>query len=138
MAWLNTRPDKVEGDKTAGLEPTRAERLKAEGVGIPALPPCSATYLVDYLFEIGPVVHTAAGDAPIPHTEIAAWQANTCIRLSPWEARTLRRLSVDFVAESQRAKERDCKSPWQSPDALIDRVVKANVQKNAFRQLANL
>lgn len=143
IAWLDTRPDKADGDKSKTPEPTRRERLKKDGVDFPDLPHCTAIYLAAYLFEIGPTVPTGMGDAPIPHSEIAAWQANTGIRLSPWEALTLRRMSVDFASECAAAQKRDCKSPLQAQESgedksRVDKLVQSNAQKNAFRNLANL
>lgn len=137
-AWLNARPEKAEGDHSKAPEPTRRERLKEDGIGTPDMPPCTAPYLVGYLFEIGPTVMAGMGVSAVPHSEIESWQRNTRIRLSPWEARTLRRLSVDYAAESQKSTQRDAPSPWQSKDAKVDRLVQANVMKNAFRDLAKL
>lgn len=52
------------------------------------------------------------GRTPLPHSEIAAWQANTGIELSAWEASTLRNLSQEFVVAAQAAEDPDCKPPW--------------------------
>lgn len=113
------------------------QRLRADGLD-PALPPCDAPYLADYLFEIGPSASGGMGDGPIGHGDIAAWMANTGIRLTPWEARTLRRLSVDYVAESHKATKRNCPAPWQSDEFEVDKAVAGNVTKNALRDLAKL
>ena len=102
------------------------------------MPPCSALHLAGYLFEIGPTVAAGMGDGPITHGDIAAWMRNTGIRLSPWQARTLRRLSLDYLAESNKATERGHPAPWQSEDTAIDKVVATNVSKNAIRNLATL
>lgn len=52
------------------------------------------------------------GRAPLPHSEIAAWQANTGVELSAWEACTLRNLSQEYVVAAQAAEDPDCKPPW--------------------------
>lgn len=36
---------------------------------------------------------------PITQGEIRSWQENTGIRLTPWEARTLRHLSREYLSE---------------------------------------
>lgn len=78
----------------------------------PDMPPVSAEHLIAYLFEVGPVIATGMGAGPITHQELLAWQANTGIRLQPWQARFLRMLSCDYVAEAERSKSRDHPPPW--------------------------
>ncbi len=102
------------------------------------MPPCSAPYLLGYLFEVGPAMHTGMGDAPLSHSEIAAWQANTGIRLTAWEARTLRRLSVDYVNETARATLASAKAPWVDEDMNVERVVASGNTKDAIRNLLKL
>lgn len=103
------------------------------------MPPCDAHYLASYLFEIGPTSPSSAGEAPVTHSELAAWMGNTGICLNPWEARTLRRLSIDYLNESQKATKRGHPAPWQSQEVVaVDKLVAASVQKNAFRELAKL
>lgn len=50
--------------------------------------------------------------APLGHSEIAAWQSNTGIELTAWEARTLRRLSCEYLSTSQDASEPDFPAPY--------------------------
>lgn len=76
------------------------------------MPPCTAAHLVGYLFEMGPTVSTGMGESPLPHTEIAAWMANTGIRLTCWETRTLRRLSCEYAQSSYLSQKPDCPAPW--------------------------
>jgi hypothetical protein len=76
------------------------------------MPPCDAPYLVEYLFEIGPTMAAGMGNGPLTHGEIASWQNNTGIDLNAWETRTLKRLSLDYLGESQRATARDAMPPW--------------------------
>lgn len=74
--------------------------------------PGPADHVLGYLYEIGPVAHGGMGPAPIGHAEIEAWQGNTGIELTAWEARTLRRLSLDYIAASRQAEEPGCQPPW--------------------------
>lgn len=50
---------------------------------------------------------------PLSWAEIAAWQANTFIRLSSWEARVIRALSQAYVGQSRASEEETCPSPWR-------------------------
>lgn len=50
---------------------------------------------------------------PLPWAEIAAWQANTGVRLSPWEARLMRALSIAYVHQSRISEDETCPSPWR-------------------------
>lgn len=82
------------------------------------MPPADcADYLVAILFEIGPTMAGGMGAAPITHGEIMAWKINTCTALSAWEARTLKRLSLEYLSASHAAEARDAQPPWQQPGA---------------------
>lgn len=77
------------------------------------MPPVDGgTHVLDYFFEIGPLMSAGFGPGPITHTEINAWQELLGIELSPWEFRLIRRLSLEYLAESTRARKRDCPAPW--------------------------
>lgn len=56
------------------------------------------------------------GAGPLTHQEILAWQVLTGIALQPWESRLLRRLSIEYVAESHRAEKLGCEPPWKATD----------------------
>lgn len=72
----------------------------------------AAEYLVGYLFEIGPTMPGGMGDVSLTHGELRAWMMNVGIGLSPWESRTLRRLSRDYLVEAQRATEPSRPAPY--------------------------
>jgi hypothetical protein len=91
----------------------------------------SPSYLIDYLFEIGPAMDGGMGIVPLSYGEIAAWSLLTGIRLRPWEARTLRRLSREYVDELHKGSWRP---PWQSPDEKPQ----PTEEQLAIRALANL
>ena len=71
-------------------------------------------YILGYLYEVGPTMHSAFGEGPLTHTEIRDWQSNIGLALSPWEIRTLRRLSFDYLIQAQRAARPDCPPPYGS------------------------
>lgn len=117
MAWLYATPKPPPGTKRAELEQdapkiSRFAALKQQGIA-PQMPPNSAPHITDRLVEIGLTGSNGMGIIPLPHTEIAAWQTNSCIRLAPWEARLIRRLSTEYVSESSRAESEHCAPPWR-------------------------
>jgi hypothetical protein len=98
---------------------TRLQELTERGLtpDLPELGP--ERYLVDYLLEIGPTMPTGMGAVPLSHGEIAAWQGNVGVRLQPWEARELRRLSIEYVGTRAEAADPMCPPPYiatGSPD----------------------
>ena len=95
-----------------------------------------ADYLLGYLWEVGPTMVAGMGAGPVTHQELRAWQANSGIQLQPWEARILRRLSIDYLAEMSRADQADCPAPWQAVEAVVDHAAVANKMRHAIRALA--
>lgn len=64
------------------------------------------------------------GPAPITHLEIRAWQENTGKRLTPWEARTLRHLSREYVGELVAASDPSRPAPYLPQSIDTGRVAK--------------
>lgn len=117
MGWLHSVPERKPGKastSTAGPRATRLQRMQADGVDDVALPPvpAEAAHLLDCLLEVGLASANGLADAPIGWSEISAWQAQAGIELSPWEARTLRRLSQAYVAERAAAADPMRPAPW--------------------------
>jgi hypothetical protein len=77
----------------------------------PDMPKVEAVYLIGYLWEIGPTMAAGGYPGPVTHEEIISWQELTGIELRPWEVRFLRRLSGEYIVESQRAEKIDCPAP---------------------------
>ncbi len=70
----------------------------------PLLPDVDAgQYLIDWLMEIGPTLPAGMGSGVLTFSEIATWQQLVGLELQPWEVRALRRLSEDYLAESNAA-----------------------------------
>lgn len=114
MAWLGATPKPPEESKRAPQKQTRLEALKAQKIA-PPLPPNPVPHVTDRLMEMG--LTQAAGMAAVPLSwqEIDAWCRRTAIDLTPWEARLIRRLSAEYLAESQRAEAETCPPPWRAP-----------------------
>jgi len=98
-------------DKAETKRPSRIAQFEKDGVEV-TMPECDAMHLVSYLYEIGPTLPNGMGDSPLTHVEISAWQQNTGVELSSWEARTLHRASLEYLSESQRATKPDAEAPW--------------------------
>lgn len=138
-AWLNTTPDKPEGDKSTTPEVSRSEYYKRDGEDALEMPPCDAYYLILYLFELGPTVAAGMSEGAIGHSEVHAWQANTGIELNAWETRCLRRLSMVYLSESFKAKKPDCPAPWAQASYIVSSPSrKSQSSRDAIRALAAL
>lgn len=112
LAWLHAVPRAPDpARKKLAREGSRLLQLKDKGRE-PRLPDCSLQYLVDFLFEVGPTGAGGFGPAPLTYQEILAWCV--CMRrmLQPWEIGMIRRLSIEWCAQSERATEADCPAPF--------------------------
>lgn len=109
MRWI-WRPDWADD-----VSPTTVKALRESYM--PEMPPLAeGGYLVGYLLEIGPTMASGMGAGPITFGEIDRWCARMGIDLSPWETRTLRRLSNEYLGESHRAQKRGCEPPWKTDE----------------------
>jgi len=82
--------------------------MQEDGI-VPPMPILPATSYIEWLMDLGPADPEGA---PIGWRTLQAWQECTGIRLQPWEAKLLRSLSGDWLAEKDRAKKPDCPAPW--------------------------
>jgi len=102
----------------------------------PELPPLdAAAHLIGYLFEVGPMQAQGMGLGPISHSEIRAWQETSGIDLQPWEARFLRKLSGEYVAEVHEAEKQDRPAPWAG--AAEQKLVASDL-KETIRRMTKL
>lgn len=138
-AWLEAVPDPPPGDKKlAALKVPRRSRRQAlrDNKEIPVLPPAEeGFYLVEYLFEAGPVESTGMGAVVLSWRELRAWQKTMGITLAPFEGNILRRLSQEYLAESQRATDPDCPPPWSPTLTARDRDDISKRIREGFRML---
>lgn len=122
MAWLNAVPKPSPGTKRAELAAqgklppplSRIEQLKADKTE-PVMPPNPAPLIINRLIEIGLTDVAGMGAVPLGWGTILHWSQVTGIRLPPWEARLLRRLSTEYLAEGRRAEAEGCPPPWAAP-----------------------
>ena len=137
LAWLGTAPKPRTG-KTPKPDPeseplTRLQRMAIDDL-TPDFPPIRTPWVIDWLMEVGPTDPGAMGAVPISWATISQWQHCMGLDLPPWLVRLLRRLSVEFVAETVRAREPDCPPPWTATSVLNRNEVSRKVA-NAFRAL---
>lgn len=102
-AWLNTIPSKAK-------RPRRETKSDA-------MPPLlGGAYLVEILFEVGPAKPIGmGGSVAIDEVDLAAWMANQCVTLTPWEAKAVRQLSREYAAMLAEAAEPNTPPPWLDP-----------------------
>lgn len=119
LAWLNAtpRPDPRTRRGQRDDVSERPSRLDALGgaKANPPMPPNSVPVITERLTEIGLTEAAGMGVGPISWAAIAGWQAATGVDLAPWEARLIRRLSVEYLAENRRAESETCPPPWRAP-----------------------
>lgn len=125
MAWLHATPKPADGTRRAQegakvSKLSRLDQLKKERVPV-LMPPNPAPHIVERLVEIGLTEAAGMGVAPLSWREIEAWCGRTAVDLAPWEARLIRKLSVEYVAESRRAESENAPPPWKAP--ITDREV---------------
>jgi len=129
LAWWHAVPKEPpsRNRRVPKQEPERLSRLdmriNAGGeLDLPDIDP-ALTYLIGWLMEAGPM--SAAGIGPVPLTwlDLDAWQRCTGVRVQPWEARLLRRLSGDYLDELNNAEAHDAPAPW-IPESTVERRTK--------------
>jgi hypothetical protein len=139
-AWLHTAPERAKSDKSTEPNPTRIEKMRLDRKDPdfqPEMPPVECGgYLLTYFWEIGPVMPGGMSSAPITHFEIAAWAALVDIRLQPWEARLLRSLSREYLAQCRLAEKATCEAPWKPEDHQVDKNAVAKSMREAIRAMA--
>ena len=125
MAWLNATPRPDERTKAA--EPkyerkrlSRQEQMKKDGVPV-RMPPNPLPHLVGWFVEIGISEANGMGASPLSWGEINEWQRATGVALSPWEARLIRRLSTEYLAESRKAESENHPAPWRAAPTQRER-----------------
>lgn len=101
----------------------------------PSLPPISTgAHLVGHLFDVGPVEQGMAGPAVLSHATLRHWQDNTGLSLPPWQLSLLRRLSADWIEETERARNPLARAPGE----VLDQNERQKVGKNLDKAFAAL
>lgn len=90
----------------------------ARATGVPdarllARPPQAAAGLVNAWLELASAAQSGMGRVPVPPSEIAAWQANHRVRLTPWEIDTL--VAMDRAAQAATEPATPASAPPTAP-----------------------
>lgn len=91
------------------------------------------SYLIDYLYEVGPVSNLGMGPAPISWPDIDAWMKATGTRISPMDALLLKSLSLDYYAQHNLSKDPSCIPPHRA--VPLTKVEVDKKVKSAFSML---
>ena len=83
--------------------------------------------LLEYLYEIGPVIPSGMGLLPVTWTDIAAWQAVTGVMLDPYESAAVRELSMSYIDQHERSRSPSCPAPWVDPEHVDREAVAARI-----------
>jgi len=117
MAWLNATPKPPKGTKRAEQDEapqlSRIDEMKRQKI-VPSMPPNPAPHIINRLIEIGLTEAAGMGAAPLSWQTIRAWSEMTGVHLSPWEARLIRSLSLEYLAAGHRAESENCPPPWRT------------------------
>lgn len=91
-------------------------------------------HLLFFLSEIGYVESNGMALAPLSFREIQSWSELTKTNVTIFEVESIRRLSLAYVDQAKKAKDKNCPPPY-SPDTLMTVDKRKNVD-SFFRNLA--
>ena len=132
LAWLHATP-KTEKNTKSRMEQFKLISDEHPYLEMPAID--NYVYLIDWLFELGPTMQSSMGSSPLTFEEIRAWGID--IDLSPWEASTLRRLSLDYLSMLHTGSEPKCPPPFVARKQSEERTKQvSNGLKDLFMQIA--
>jgi hypothetical protein len=118
VAWLRATPRTLAGKPGTR---TRLDALAARHAE-PDLPDAGpAAYLAGYLWDAGPTAPGFMAPTPLAWTELLAWQSATGVDLTPWELRTLRGASAEYLVQAQASEAHDCPPPYAPALPIVDR-----------------
>jgi hypothetical protein len=87
------------------------------------------SFLIDYLFEVGPGISSGMGYCGLSFQEIESWLRTTKLDLTAWEVLALKKLSSAYVSEYNQADDPKRKPPYipegateQRPDNSQERL----------------
>lgn len=91
----------------------KLSRMKLLDGKRPPLPPIDGyTYMVECLFEVGPVDNSGMGPGAVSWREIESWADLCQHQLTPWEATTIRDMSAAYADEAGTASSPTAPPPW--------------------------
>ncbi|WP_288935058.1 hypothetical protein [uncultured Sphingomonas sp.] len=117
LAWLHATPRPPTGSPRAekfnlATALSRFDQLRKDKVPV-QMPPVLVPHIITRWIEIGVTGSNGMSTVPLSWSEITAWQANTLVRLSPWESRMIHALSRAYVQQSRISEDEACPTPWR-------------------------
>jgi hypothetical protein len=91
------------------------------------MPPLLLPHIVERWTEIGMTGSNGMSATPLSWAEIAAWQVNTRVTLSPWEARLIRSLSIAYLVQSRISEAETCPPPWRGEVTEADKAAEVSI-----------
>lgn len=82
-------------------------------IELPKLPH-EVAFIVEMLFEAGPVTSSGDGSIPLTWQALTAWQDALGVSLPLWQLRLLRKLSLEYLSQHRAAAEPDAPMPWKT------------------------
>lgn len=122
LAWLYSVPQlppeaiqaaEKSGQKIKRNTLSRFDEMTAGKIS-PPMPPNPMPYFILWFTELGMVEAAGMGSAPLSWREIEAWQRNVGVRLTPWQARMMRSLSIAYLAQKGKSELTTDPAPWSS------------------------
>lgn len=98
--------------------------------------PLVGDYLLNVLFDAGPVMSGGMGPVPITEQELMSWQMNRGVRLGAWDCGTVRHLSRVYCSALHDAKEKNAAPPWTP--VPVDSPERRDAVAASFRGLAKM
>ena len=74
----------------------------------------SLGYLIEYLWELGPMRSEGLGYVPVSWLEIDAWNRLRQVSLDSWEARVIHLLSVEYCQQIKDSTDPGCPPPYEA------------------------
>lgn len=115
---------------------TRLQKLRKDRKDLtyePSLPDVEGgEQMLEWFWDVGPA---NAGSA-VTHAEIRAWLENTGYELQSWQARLLRRMSQEYLAETMRAADPKCPPPCPLEDFALAPAAVAESLRQRMRAMA--
>jgi hypothetical protein len=130
MAWLQATPEK---EKQSRMEIFKSRDENHPLLNLPPLE--SHSYIIEWLFDVGPGMSFGLGLCPLTYQEINAWAVG--ISINPWERTMLKNLSSEYVSWSNKATKKDCPIPYAETEAPTEAKEKAisNSLADSFRSM---
>lgn len=138
-AELETKVNLSVSEGADGEAPEKATRLKRmrdernDPDYFPDMPPCDTPFIIEWLFDVGPMLQTGMGPIPLTEQELLAWQINRGFELQPWQSKFLRQLSAEYLIQLDKSKKERCPAPWQEELQEEDQVRVARKVKSLWR-----